>query len=510
MAPPLPPNPSRLKTTQVSYVGGFTATENISNEVIAVINHLEGRLHQILHDDKHMEGIIRLSLTPDGHPLLKGLLDDRRHAQNRLPMDRQTPAAESQSLSELRSEVRKLAALVKNLAPIGGPQQGTVPTVAPSYARAAAPAATPSAPPAPKAAKAPRPAKTAPADVVVMLDHNKEPTDWLKFFPSHHVVRSINAGAIERGKATGPIVAAVKVSSRHNLVFSPHPDAPPNALHELISTISWDSTIPTYRKAASESMTFENTRPSYGTVVTAREVRVNTPWSRLLLHRVPTGTTTNHPAFSMEEIDASLREANPRYRSLKITQKPSWVRHPDSYGPATVSSISFAFEDPDGELANAILAEHRLIVLGIYAPVRRWKNKPPPPKALKRKSAAAPAPPPAPAPGPDPSGDWPLPPRPAPDPAVLARLRRADPTPFPTHPTTDPTSPFSVPPGALAPVAPPPPTAPSEPDTPMHPVQYASDARPSTPQFDLAARIEHMSVSPPAAPRKKAKGRGRA
>jgi hypothetical protein len=51
----------------------------------------------------------------------------------------------------------------------------------------------------------------------------------------------------------------------------------------------------------------------------------------------------------------TLSRHNPAYRELRITQLPSWVRKPDSYGPNSVSSLAFAFEDPDGQKLRSFL-----------------------------------------------------------------------------------------------------------------------------------------------------------
>ena len=56
-------------------------------------------------------------------------------------------------------------------------------------------------------------------------------------------------------------------------------------------------------------------------------------------------------------------------------QKPSWVRPPSSYKQDAVSSLSVAFEDPDGTKSKALLAEQHLYIFGTRATVKKWKYR---------------------------------------------------------------------------------------------------------------------------------------
>jgi hypothetical protein len=122
-------------------------------------------------------------------------------------------------------------------------------------------------------------------------------------------------------------------------------------------------------------------------------IRANVKWSRILLNKVPTEKTDTRPAYSPDECHKALIAENPSYASLTVTQRPSWVRNPLSYTANTMSSLTFAFEDPDSTRAATLLADKVLYISGATATAKRWKQRPPtkmPPQHALR--AAAPFP----------------------------------------------------------------------------------------------------------------------
>jgi hypothetical protein len=141
-------------------------------------------------------------------------------------------------------------------------------------------------------------------------------------------------------------------------------------------------------------------------------------WSKVRISGVPTGKSGSRDAFSPVELLASLREASPHTRDLDIRQNPRWIRRPELYGPGEVSSFSFAFEDPDGELLKK-LCRAPVFVAGVRARASRWKEKakpraPAPAKPSARASAPpTPAAPSAQAPPPPPVQTQPTPPLPS-------------------------------------------------------------------------------------------------
>ncbi|KAF8258300.1 hypothetical protein EI94DRAFT_1708113 [Lactarius quietus] len=98
--------------------------------------------------------------------------------------------------------------------------------------------------------------------------------------------------------------------------------------------------------------------------------------SASLLHGglVPTGVTKDSRAKTLDECHAALVQDNPSYTSLNVTQKPSWVRNPNSYSEGAVSSLVVAFEDLDGSLACGLLSKKVVYVFGHCATLKKWKQ----------------------------------------------------------------------------------------------------------------------------------------
>ena len=102
----------------------------------------------------------------------------------------------------------------------------------------------------------------------------------------------------------------------------------------------------------------------------------NVKWSKLLVNGVPTGVLKSRAPFSPDACHNMLAANNPSYASLSIIQKPSWVRPPSSYSPGSISSLTLAFEDPDGSKLKTLLAERYLYFYGNRASVKKWKQHP--------------------------------------------------------------------------------------------------------------------------------------
>ncbi|KAH9039164.1 hypothetical protein EDB85DRAFT_1887630 [Lactarius pseudohatsudake] len=86
-------------------------------------------------------------------------------------------------------------------------------------------------------------------------------------------------------------------------------------------------------------------------------VVANVKWSKLLVNNVPTGTTTRRGPWTPDDCHKALLTDNPAYASLNITQKPSWVRPPESYKLGSFSSLTFSFEDPDASRVRPWVAQ---------------------------------------------------------------------------------------------------------------------------------------------------------
>ena len=113
--------------------------------------------------------------------------------------------------------------------------------------------------------------------------------------------------------------------------------------------------------------------------------RANIKWSKILLNGIPTRVSEGRAPYTLDKCHIALAETNPSYFPLSIMQKPSWVHLPSSYPQGTISSLSVAFEDPDGTKLKALLADRYLYAFGTRITVKKWKyhQKSPKDKSLK-------------------------------------------------------------------------------------------------------------------------------
>ncbi|KAH9028667.1 hypothetical protein EDB85DRAFT_1892408 [Lactarius pseudohatsudake] len=88
---------------------------------------------------------------------------------------------------------------------------------------------------------------------------------------------------------------------------------------------------------------------------TALRIEANIRWSKIRINNIPTGVSDSRGPWAPDECHEALLTDNPGYTKLNITQRPSWVKHPDTYGKNSMSSLVFAFEDPDGHLAQDLI-----------------------------------------------------------------------------------------------------------------------------------------------------------
>ena len=134
-------------------------------------------------------------------------------------------------------------------------------------------------------------------------------------------------------------ISTVRWTAKGNLVVIGGPDVPLQQLQLAAPIFLW---------------AFANT---YTTAVNPIPPlsRANVRWSKLLINGLPTGASDTQDAYTPEECHKSLAVNNPTYASLLITQKPSWVRPPNSYQAGSSSSLVVAFEDPDGENLRSLL-----------------------------------------------------------------------------------------------------------------------------------------------------------
>jgi hypothetical protein len=189
--------------------------------------------------------------------------------------------------------------------------------------------------------------------------------------PSANICNTINNGLANSLTHSQVHMSAARWTARGNLVITAGADTSQYQLNSALMHVA---------SYAKKSLNIPGTAPT--------PIRANSRWSCILLNRVPTGTTPNTEAHNPDQCHAALQDENPSYAALTITQQPSWVRDPTSYSDGSVSSLSFAFEDPDGSLAANLLSEKELYLFGATAAIKKWKQKPPQKKPDQTPSSA--------------------------------------------------------------------------------------------------------------------------
>ncbi|KAH8983485.1 hypothetical protein EDB86DRAFT_3122469 [Lactarius hatsudake] len=250
-----------------------------------------------------------------------------------------------------------------------GPAPATVPS---GPVRAPAPPTRPTPPPATKPPSFASVAKTpARPSLVVSLQPSVAggPKPLAVRRGPQELVAHLNAVLASEGHAV--TLSAARWTAKNNLVVTAGPDTTAHHLTAASHLIS--DSLATFLSANNSPLP-----------VQARE---NCKWARLMINGIPTGASLTRGPYTPSELHAALLADNPAYRKLRLTQPPSWVRAPTSYGPGSVSSVVMAFEDPSGDSLRSLMAERTLFAFGHSGELKRWKAKPRP--AGKGKLAAS-------------------------------------------------------------------------------------------------------------------------
>jgi hypothetical protein len=271
------------------------------------------------------------------------------------------------SFAALVAEVKELKSIVSGpRAPLGAPPRQPSAQSKPSPKRKppatpralAKPASTPpSRPSFASAAQAParpslviRAAATQTSDGGAILAVQRSPQEVISYLngalaPSPHPVT----------------LSAARWTGKHNLVVTAGPDT---TAHHLASSSRFIS------DALTPFLSLDHSSPI------SISIRENVKWSRILINNIPTGVSNTRGPYSPSECHEALTVHNPVYRTLHLTQNPSWVRKPSTYSQGSSSSLVVAFEDPDGSALRALLAGRSLYAFGHEGVVKRWKEKP--------------------------------------------------------------------------------------------------------------------------------------
>src|SRR6266702_612013 len=172
------------------------------------------------------------------------------------------------------------------------------------------------------------------------------------------VVTHLNA---ELADSQHPVtLSAARWTAKNNLVVTAGPDTSAHQLMQASHLLS--DVLSTFLSHDSSPLP-----------ITTRE---NVKWSRLLINGIPTGVSSSRGPYSPSECHQALMADNPAFRTLRLTQPPSWVRAPSTYSPGSVSSLVVAFEDPSGDSLCSLLGGKTLFAFGHAGELRRWKQKP--------------------------------------------------------------------------------------------------------------------------------------
>ncbi|KAH9057753.1 hypothetical protein EDB87DRAFT_1685912 [Lactarius vividus] len=173
------------------------------------------------------------------------------------------------------------------------------------------------------------------------------------------LITHLNSVLLEGGHAV--TLSAARWTAKHNLVLTAGPDT--TAHHLNSASHSTSDALALFLSADASSplpvLVWENCK-----------------WGRLTINGIPTGASLTRGPYSSSELHAALLADNPAYRTLRLTQAPSWVRAPTSYTPGSISSCVISFEDPSGDSLRGLMAGRTLFAFGHVGELKRWKAKP--------------------------------------------------------------------------------------------------------------------------------------
>ena len=169
------------------------------------------------------------------------------------------------------------------------------------------------------------------------------------------LVPRLNSSLHSNSKFSHVKVVGVKWTQASNLVvraLAPNPSVLTSALQAVQASIAFDG-------------------------LTIKDVTPNIRWSRMTLSHVYTGKETHSAMFGPSDIHEELTNNNPNYAALTIRQPPRWVRNPETFVDGQVSSISFAFEDPDGSVLRKLSGTTLTAFGNLRCTLRPWVPKRP-------------------------------------------------------------------------------------------------------------------------------------
>ena len=322
--------------------------QQVDRTLQAVIGHTQ---HLIADDPRHFATLQASFLALYTHPTFQLILG----IPSQVPPTSPPQINQQQSeLSELKSTIQALSKAVADLQPKVNRAQAPA-TQSPAHTGTAStqgkgPSTTPPHTYASQAAQKPRPSLVLNLGFVHLDSGFQDP-----------LIACLNKSLFLAGH-TEISLSAVKFTKKGNLVLTANHSNTQAQLNSVANGLAAE--IERFLKA-SDALT-----------PTHISAKANVKWSKILINSVPVGIMENRGPWTPEECHRSLSAHNPNYPTLKIMQKPSWVRPPSTLKRDSQSSLVMAFEDPDGSIRRALLASKHLYVHGTCAKVSCWKESP--------------------------------------------------------------------------------------------------------------------------------------
>ena len=152
----------------------------------------------------------------------------------------------------------------------------------------------------------------------------------------------------------------------------------PSHKHILVVGVKWTtgSNLVVRARAPSPSVLIAALKAVCGTLEDdhrlIRDIIPNTRWSRVTVSHVYSRKESSHSPHSPSALHAELAAQNPAYASLTIRQLPSWVRNPAAFKDGQISSVTFAFDDPDGSLSKKLIGSSFTAFGNLRCLIKPW------------------------------------------------------------------------------------------------------------------------------------------
>lgn len=105
-----------------------------------------------------------------------------------------------------------------------------------------------------------------------------------------------------------------------------------------------------------------------------KDIIRNTRWSRVDVSHIYSGKEPNSAPHSVQTLREELAAQNPAYAALTIQQPSTWVQDPVSFTNGQLSSVTFAFDNPDGSIFWRLVGSSLTAFGNPRCAVKPWKR----------------------------------------------------------------------------------------------------------------------------------------